>query len=67
MFVCSISELRPAKLLTEEKRQHMTPANVKAYNKALTESKLLNSNESIQLVDAHSITAGELTSIHNSH
>ncbi len=37
----------------------MTPANVKAYNKALKNSKLLNPEGPLDLVHVHSITAGE--------
>lgn len=59
MFLCSISSLRHAKLKTEEKKQHMTPANVKAYNVALTESRLLNPDGPAGLIHMHSMTEGK--------
>ena len=59
MFMCSITDVQPAKLLTEQKKQHMTPANVKAYNEALTQSRLLHPDGLLELVHAYSITAGK--------
>ena len=59
MYICSISDVQHAKLLTEQKKEHMTPANVKAYNEALTHSRLLKPDGPLELVHAYSITAGE--------
>ena len=58
MALCSITEIQPDHLKTEEKRLHMTPANVKVYNQAIHESGLLLPSGLLHLLDVHRITAG---------
>lgn len=54
----SISEVYPPKLKTEEKRVHLTPANVDAYNLAMAKSGVLSPSGPFHLVDIHSLTRG---------
>lgn len=59
MSLCSISEVQHHKLLAEDKRKFMTPADVQAYNKAISDSGLLLPEGPLRLVDVHTITAGK--------
>lgn len=54
----SISEVYPPKLKTEEKRVHLTPANVDAYNLAMAKSGVFSPSGPFHLVDIHSLTRG---------
>ena len=56
--IFSISEVFPPKLKTEEKRVHLTPANVDAYNHAMAKSGVLSPSGPFHLVDIHSLTRG---------
>jgi hypothetical protein len=60
MSVFSISEVYPPKLKTEEKRAHLTLANVDKYNKALNDSGILVPEGALYLVDVHHLTQGTL-------
>ena len=59
MSIFSISEVYPPKLKTEEKRQHLTLANVDSYNKALNDSGILVPEGSLYLIDVHHLTQGK--------
>jgi len=54
----SISEVYPPKLKTEEKRQHLTPAGVDAYNLAIATRAVLAPAGPLHLVDIHGLTHG---------
>ena len=54
----SISEVFPPKLKTEEKRQHLTPAGVDAYNLAIATRAVLAPSGPLHLVDIHGLTHG---------
>lgn len=56
--VCSLTEVYPPKLRSEEKRQRMTYANVDAYNSALAASGLLVPHGPMYLLDVHHLTQG---------
>ena len=60
MSIFSISEVYPPKLKTEEKRQHLTLANVDKYNRVMNDSHILVPDGSLYLVDMHHLTQGEL-------
>ena len=54
----SISEVYPPKLKTEDKREHLTPACVDAYNHAIANSAVLSPDGPFHLIDIHSLTQG---------
>lgn len=58
----SISEVYPPKLKTEDKREHLTPARVDAYNYAIANSAVLSPDGPFHLIDIHSLTRGALPS-----
>lgn len=59
MSIFSMSEVYPPKLKTEEKRQHLTLANVDKYNKVMNESHILVPDGSLYLIDMHHLTQGQ--------
>ena len=58
MSIFSMSEVYPPKLKTEEKRQHLTLANVDKYNKVKNDSHILVPDGSLYLIDMHHLTQG---------
>ena len=54
----SISEVYPPKLKTADKREHLTPARVDAYNQAIADSAVLSPDGPFHLIDIHSLTQG---------
>ena len=56
----SMSEVYPPKLKTEDKREHLTPARVDAYNSAIANSAVLSPDGPFHLIDIHSLTQGAL-------
>ena len=56
----SISEVYPPKLKTEDKREHLTPARVDAYNRAIANSAILSPDGPFHLIDIHGLTQGAL-------
>jgi len=57
--ICSISALHTSKMKTAEKRENMTPDNVKAYNEVIRNSRTLLPDGPMHLQDIHNITLGK--------
>ncbi|KAK9825359.1 hypothetical protein WJX81_003344 [Elliptochloris bilobata] len=55
---CSISEVYPPKLKTEDKREHLTPARVDAYNLAIANNDVLYPSGPFHMLDIHRLTQG---------
>ena len=58
MSFFSVSEVYPPKLKTEDKRLHLTLANVDAYNRAINDSGVLVPGGPLYLIDVHHLTQG---------
>lgn len=58
MAFFSITEVYPPRLRTEEKRQHLTPPAVDAYNRVINSSGILSPEGPLHLIDMHHLTQG---------
>lgn len=56
--LCSLTEVYPPKLRSEEKRQKMTYQNVDAYNLVLATSGIFVPHGPMYLLDIHHLTQG---------
>ena len=60
MHLLSITEVYPAKLKSEEKRQALTLQRVDEYNQCIQDSHILLPDGPFSLVDMHHLTKGRL-------
>lgn len=60
MHLLSITEVYPAKLKSEEKRQALTLQRVDEYNQCIQDSQVLLPDGPFSLIDMHHLTKGRL-------
>ena len=60
MHLLSITEVYPAKLKSEEKRQALTLQRVDEYNQCIQDSHILLPHGPFSLIDMHQLTKGSL-------
>lgn len=60
MHLLSITEVYPAKLKSEEKRQALTLQRVDEYNQCIHDSHVLLPDGPFSLIDMHHLTKGRL-------